>query len=80
MFGNHGIFAPAEVSVRMMMFTIEMLMLMSKSRCWQNSADADSERSQVEPMGPMMSKKEQCPLSRCLQSREARIRKKNLAR
>ena len=30
-------------------------------------------------MGPM-SKKEQCPLSRCLQSREARIRKKNLAR
>ena len=43
MFGNHGIFAPAEVSVRMMMFTIEMLMLMSESRCWQNSADADSE-------------------------------------
>ena len=78
MFGNHGIFAPAEVSVRMMVFTIEMLM--SESRCWQNSADADSERSQVEPMGPMMSKKEQCPLSRCLQSREARIRKKNLAR
>ena len=64
MFGNHGIFAPAEVSVRRLMLTID--------------TDATL-RVQVEPMGPM-SKKEQCPLSRCLQSREARIRKKNLAR
>ena len=60
MFGNHGIFAPAEVSVGWLVFKMFELL-------------------QVEPMGPM-SKKEQCPLSRCLQSREARIRKKNLAR
>ena len=66
MFGNHGIFAPPEVSVN------------EELRKSLNEAHALSS-VQVEPMGPM-GKKEQCPLSRCLQSREARIKKKNLAR
>ena len=66
MFGNHGIFAPAEVSVN------EELDKSLKEAHVLSSV-------QVEPMGPM-GKKEQCPLSRCLQSREARIKKRNLAR